>query len=244
MRRHGPGQKSEQVLRRPVTPAVARKAAQRGSGSGQLAVLRQKLGNAGLARVLRSAHEAAVQRMCSACESEQLVAREPMGMEEEEEEKVATSRLQRKATVSDPGDADEVEADHVADQVMRMEDPDAVGAAAPSIQRRVAREASGDSSSGLDADGAVRAAQQGSGSPLSDSARSFFEPRFNADLSHVRVHTDGAAATAARSVDARAYTVGSDIVFNSGEYSPDTAGGKRLLAHELTHVIQQSGGQG
>src|SRR5215213_2938133 len=62
------------------------------------------------------------------------------------------------------------------------------------------------------------------------------------DFSHVRVHSDGQAAAAARAVHARAFTVGSTIVFGQGEYSPHTAGGQRLLAHELTHVMQQRGG--
>jgi hypothetical protein len=67
------------------------------------------------------------------------------------------------------------------------------------------------------------------------------EPRFGRDFSHVRVHTDGRAADAASAMEARAYTVGRDIVFGAGEYEPGTADGRRLLAHELSHVIQQQG---
>jgi len=70
------------------------------------------------------------------------------------------------------------------------------------------------------------------------------EPRFGHDFSRVRVHTDGAAANAARAVRARAYTIGQDIVFGSGEYAPATTEGQRLLAHELTHVVQQNAGGG
>jgi hypothetical protein len=71
--------------------------------------------------------------------------------------------------------------------------------------------------------------------------RSFFESRYGHDLSSVRLHHDGAAAESAKALDARAYTVGRDVVFGAGEYRPHTAEGKRLLAHELAHVVQQRG---
>src|SRR5262249_11924056 len=67
------------------------------------------------------------------------------------------------------------------------------------------------------------------------------EPLFGFDFSKVRLHTDGQAAQSARAVNALAYTVGRDIVFDSGQYEPNTGRGNRLLAHELTHVIQQEG---
>lgn len=82
----------------------------------------------------------------------------------------------------------------------------------------------------------------GGGRPLPAVTRSFFEPRFGADFSGVRIHTDGEAAQAARSVSARAFTLGRDLVFGTGQYSPETTSGKQLLAHELTHVLQQGGG--
>ncbi|MGH8905071.1 MAG: DUF4157 domain-containing protein [Egibacteraceae bacterium] len=62
------------------------------------------------------------------------------------------------------------------------------------------------------------------------------------DFSDVRVHTDGKASESARSVQAHAYTVGNDVVFQGGQYSPETDAGKRMLAHELTHVVQQRSG--
>ena len=80
---------------------------------------------------------------------------------------------------------------------------------------------------------------QGGGRPMSGSERSFFEPRFGADFSGVRVHSDMRAASLARSVNARAFTLGRNVVFGSGEYSSDVLSGKKLLAHELTHVVQQ-----
>lgn len=81
--------------------------------------------------------------------------------------------------------------------------------------------------------------QNSGGRPLSPAARAFFEPRFGVDFSQVRVHTGSQAVNAARSVNARAFTVGRDVVFGAGEYTPGTTPGKKLLAHELTHVLQQ-----
>ena len=80
-----------------------------------------------------------------------------------------------------------------------------------------------------------------SGQPLDPATRAFFEPRFGQDFSRVRVHTDARAADSAKAVNALAYTVGRDVVFASGQYAPDTNTGRRLLAHELTHVVQQAG---
>jgi hypothetical protein len=68
------------------------------------------------------------------------------------------------------------------------------------------------------------------------------ESRFGQDFSNVRVHTDSAASESAKSVNAQAYTVGSDIVFQSGNYNPGSDSGKHMLAHELTHVVQQRSG--
>ena len=83
---------------------------------------------------------------------------------------------------------------------------------------------------------------QGGGSPLAASTREFFEPRFGADFSHVRVHTGGRANSTAKAISAKAFTVGSDIVFASGQYSPESHEGQHLLAHELTHIAQQDPG--
>ncbi|HEX5874953.1 MAG TPA: DUF4157 domain-containing protein [Pyrinomonadaceae bacterium] len=79
-----------------------------------------------------------------------------------------------------------------------------------------------------------------SGYPLDAATRSWMEPRFNYDFSGVRVHTDARAARSARDVNALAYTVGRDVVFGAGQYAPGTERGTRLLAHELTHVVQQT----
>ncbi|HWP92866.1 MAG TPA: DUF4157 domain-containing protein [Thermodesulfobacteriota bacterium] len=77
------------------------------------------------------------------------------------------------------------------------------------------------------------------GQPLPESVRDFFEPRFGQDFSGVKVHTDSQGNESAKSVNALAYTIGTDIVFGAGQYAPGTESGKRLIAHELTHVVQQ-----
>jgi len=77
------------------------------------------------------------------------------------------------------------------------------------------------------------------GQPLDAGTRAFMEPRFGRDFSHVRIHTDVPAAASAHAVAALAYTVGQQIVFGSGQYAPTTPAGRRLLAHELAHTVQQ-----
>jgi hypothetical protein len=84
--------------------------------------------------------------------------------------------------------------------------------------------------------------QRNSGQPIPDSMRSYFEPRFGKDLSNVRLHTDSRAADTASKLKARAFTHGQDIYFANGKYQPQADSGKRLLAHEITHTLQQSGG--
>lgn len=125
----------------------------------------------------------------------------------------------------------------------------APAAAAPVVQRKcdsceaedeesVQRWADGPAAVGR-APGAVAAAAASPGRALDAASRSFFEGRLGRDFSDVRVHTDVAASSAARSIGARAYTLGRDIVFGAGGYAPASAGGRRLLAHELAHVVQQ-----
>jgi len=82
----------------------------------------------------------------------------------------------------------------------------------------------------------------GAGAPLGDETRDFMESRLGADFGDVRVHTDSKASESARSVQAHAYTVGNDVVFQSGKYEPESDSGRRMLAHELTHVVQQRSG--
>jgi hypothetical protein len=81
---------------------------------------------------------------------------------------------------------------------------------------------------------------KGCGQPLPEPVRNFFEPRFGQDFSQVRIHSNTEGAHLARKLNAKAFTTGSNIVFGSGQYSPGSSRGKQLLAHELTHVMQQS----
>lgn len=81
-----------------------------------------------------------------------------------------------------------------------------------------------------------------SGQPLDRETRAFFEPRLGHDFSRVRVHTNSAASASAAAIDAQAYTVGRDVVFGAGNYGPRSREGRRLLAHELAHVVQQARG--
>lgn len=88
----------------------------------------------------------------------------------------------------------------------------------------------------------VSKAMRSPGKPLDPDMRAFMEPRFGHDFSRVRVHTGGAAAESARAVNALAYTVGRDIAFAEGQYAANSTAGRRLIAHELAHVVQQSDG--
>jgi hypothetical protein len=163
--------------------------------------------------------------------------------------------IQRKLSVSTPDDPYEREADDVADKVMRRTVPQSAGPAPPTLARKceacdqedkdtiqTSRTRAAGPASELDVQAAADAAAQ-RGAPLPAATRAFFEPRFGADFGHVRIHTDTRAAVAARSIHARAFTAGREIVFASGEFAPESNDGRRLLAHELTHVIQQTGSQ-
>jgi hypothetical protein len=138
--------------------------------------------------------------------------------------------IQAKLAINPPGDIYEQEADRVAEQVMRMPTP----AVAP-LQRRAANQVGSPTAPTI-----VHEALGGSGQPLDSATRAYFEPRFGADFSGVRVHTDAQAAESARAVNALAYTLGQDVVFGAGQYRPGTSVGQRLLAHELTHAVQQN----
>jgi hypothetical protein len=92
---------------------------------------------------------------------------------------------------------------------------------------------------GAEAPPAVNEVLRSPGQPLDAGARELMEPRFGEDFSRVRVHSDARASRSAEAVNARAYTVGTDLVFGRGEYAPGTARGRSLIAHELAHVVQQ-----
>ena len=157
-----------------------------------------------------------------------------------QQKKLLGKPLQTKLRINEPGDVYEQEADRVAEQVMRMP---AAGvnrprreSGSPLVQRR----ATGGGTGVLEAPPIVHDVLHSPGHPLDAATRAFFELRFGHDFSRVRIHADEKAAQSARVIHARAYTVGQRVVFAEGQYRPTTEGGASLLAHELTHTIQQA----
>ncbi|HEY9405592.1 MAG TPA: DUF4157 domain-containing protein, partial [Pyrinomonadaceae bacterium] len=152
--------------------------------------------------------------------------------------------LQTKLEISQPGDSFEQEADRVADAVMRQSAPGVPQSrTAHGIQREtITPVGSAPAAGAVSAPSVVQDVLGSAGQPLDAATRSFMETRFGHDFGRVRVHTDERASQSAEAVRAKAYTVGRDVVFRRGAYAPDTGEGKRLLAHELAHVVQQGGG--
>jgi hypothetical protein len=158
--------------------------------------------------------------------------------------------IQPRLQISQPGDPAELEAERMADAVTRHSPTTTPCACSGS--EHPCEECSRTSGLHRSAGGvtpripshqsmrAIQGVIGGGGHALDHASRSFFEPRFGRDLSQVRVHTGPTAAESARAIQARAYTFGSDIVFNHGQYQPASEAGRHLLAHELTHVLQQS----
>ena len=148
-------------------------------------------------------------------------------------------KLQRKLAIGATNDPLELEADRVADQVMSASAQSSVNRTTPRIQRCLSH-----SNGRMDAaPPSVDRSLAGPGSPLTPALLQDMEHRFGHDFSRVRVHADAAAEQSARDVNAHAYTVGPDIVFGAGRFAPETHDGRRLMAHELTHVVQQQGGR-
>lgn len=145
--------------------------------------------------------------------------------------------VQSKLRVNEPGDKYEKEAERVADEVMRGDEP-THGSRAPAFTRRTSEGTAGSRTVDSETEAEIRSVTSG-GRPLPASMRSFFERRFGSDFSDVRIHTDAQSATTARGLNARAFTAGRHIVFDEGEFRPGTPSGRETLAHELTHVIQQ-----
>lgn len=146
---------------------------------------------------------------------------------------VLSNNIQSKLTINQTNDKYEQEADRVADQVMRMPNLE-MGNISTRQKRTQTKTASvPETSSGFSPIAGV-------GTSLSLTERNFFEPRFGMDFSNVRVHADQRAASINQQIQSRAFTHGSDIYFNKGEYQSDSREGKRLLGHELTHVVQQN----
>jgi hypothetical protein len=160
----------------------------------------------------------------------------------------ASAGLQTDLKLGMPGDVHEQEADRVAGQVMRTPEPSMQSKAAaelsghamtPAVRVQTKSTHAGDTG-GAAARASVHDVLRSTGQPLDAATRAFMEPRFGQDFGGVRVHADARAAESARSVRARAYTVGQHVAFRTDSYRPGTPAGQHLLAHELAHVVQQS----
>jgi Domain of unknown function (DUF4157) len=151
------------------------------------------------------------------------------------------SGLQAKMVVGASNDPFEHEADRVAAQVMNTPStaPHNINAVTTSP---IARQAFVNNNDTAPAPDSVKQVLRTTGEPLSAQTRNFFEPRFGHDFAQVRVHRDAAASASARAIGAQAYTVQNHLVFGPKRYAPESVAGKTLLAHELTHVVQQRGG--
>jgi hypothetical protein len=161
--------------------------------------------------------------------------------------------IRAKLAVSPAGDTDEQEAEQASGRIMRSYA--GAGAATTSCScgddeenmcdecrqkhAAIARKPSGASAPHSPSAAVVSQMLRSPGHPLDHATRSFFEPRLGRDVSHVRVHTDSDAAESASALRAHAYTLGNDIWFGAGKYSPSTDDGKHLLAHEIAHTFQQ-----
>lgn len=179
-----------------------------------------------------------IQRKCEHCEAEEKAQR----------------KLQAKLEIGQPGDKYEQEADAMADRAMMPQ----MQASLPTVQRKCAecekeeklqrkpeeeesvqRKASDTGRTTATGIGVQLAESKGGGRSLPQSTKSHMEHAFGADFSRVSIHTDERAVQLSRQLHAQAFTYGADIYFNQGKYNPDSATGKHLLAHELTHTLQQ-----
>ena len=166
--------------------------------------------------------------------------------------------VQPKLTINQPGDIYEQEADAMADKIMRM--PAGNSGTSPFFRQaitpiqRMCSDCEEEEKTMQRKEAGTELLDESTpasylktipgGTSLSKAERNFFEPRIGHDLANVRLHTDHAANRSARSINALAYTYQNNIVFASGQYDPGSDGGKRLMAHELTHTLQQTGDRG
>ncbi len=195
-----------------------------------------------------------IQRLCPECEQEthrksegeeeeEVVREQPLDLQaaaagEDEEEEVQPSLIQRQADQEEgevqprllQRQAEEEEEQEVRRQVAEEEEEPVRARPAEGMAPAVP---SG-FKAGLDS-------ARGEGRPLPEPARAFFEPRFGRDFGQVRIHTGARSGELAGSIRAEAFTQGSDVFFGAGRFAPDSSSGKQLLAHELTHVVQQGG---
>jgi hypothetical protein len=175
--------------------------------------------------------------------------------------------IQKKLSVGSANDSYEVEADHIADKVIKMSEPSPqVTHTGTLVQRKCAAceqeeklqmkplaesitpliQRSSSESGGVAPSHVENQinSSRGGGSVMDHGTKTFMESRFETDFSNVKIHTGSEAVQMSRELNAQAFAVGNDIYFNEGKYNPNSDSGKHLLAHELTHTVQQSGGVG
>jgi hypothetical protein len=157
--------------------------------------------------------------------------------------------IQTKLKIGEPGDKYEQEADRIADEVMRMPEPSVQRQLEPEeeeeemVQRRAIANSISPISEGSNESeipSILHEVLRSPGSPLDSQTRLFMESRLGNDFRQVRVHKDSQAIASAQMLNAKAYTLGQNVVFGEGQYTPETLPGKRLLAHELAHTLQQT----
>ncbi len=156
------------------------------------------------------------------------------------------STIQPKLEIGKPDDEYEKEADQVADAVMRMPDPkgERIQRKCKECEEEEEKKVRRKEESGEIPENSLSQVEEvihsSNGKPLDVQTRAFMEPRFGYEFSNVKMHTDSLAAESAHSINALAYTSGNNIVFGKNQYSPQSSGWKKLLAHELVHVVQQN----
>jgi hypothetical protein len=160
----------------------------------------------------------------------------------------AATAIQTKLAINRPGDSYEQEADRVSEHIMRASEPGVqrrctCGGTPPLSLQRMGRDVAGPVADGV-APPIVHDVLRSPARSLDRETRAFMEPQFGHDFSGVRIHDGPGASRAADAVQAQAFTAGNDIVFGSGKYAPSTPAGRKLLAHELTHVVQQGAAPG
>jgi outer membrane protein OmpA-like peptidoglycan-associated protein len=239
-------QNAQSTAAQQVSEAVAR---QHSRPEGGWYEFQKTVGNQAMQRSLLASQSGilGLQRKCASCE--------------QETDDDTTDILQTKLTINQPGDIFEQEADRVADAVMSggptRTDLPIGGRAIASVQKNcacggtcedcqrnadVVHRLNGSPKVGVDnVPRIVDEVLQSSGQPLEDSTRMSMESSLGADFSGVRVHNDERAGDSASAINALAYTVGRNVVFGKGQFAPGTQSGRHLLAHELVHVVQQTG---
>ena len=180
------------------------------------------------AQVQRQTEEEEVQTLLLVSQITPLVQRQP---EEEETAQTLQRQEEEEEETAQPLQRQEEEEEETAQTLQRQEEEEEETAQAKTFSGQTPR-----ISANLES--RIQSQREG-GQPLPESARNFFEPRFGTDFSGVRVHTDAEANSLSREINARAFTVGRDIFVGSGQYNPYSSAGRHLLAHELTHTVQQ-----